>query len=304
MVAKGKRRTIAAAAAMGAVCLVLSGVAFACTAQATLTSNTPTGDVGSSVTLTGRGYQPATNASPAVPVDIRWGGAAGSLLAQPVPDESGSIFARVTVPADAAPGHVVITSRQRIVTSGGAEGYLGSAVAFEVTGAPAPAPVSPAPVPQQPSPTPQPAVAPVASPAPAASPATAAAPTAAPVADSRAVRRPAPAPAAPAAPVAAAPAQATAPAPAPTPEVAAAPAPEAAAAPAPTPVPDVVRPPRVADEPAAAVTMRARSGDTSPWLAPMILIGVALAVASTAIVAKDSRRRRVETVKAEVNKVG
>ncbi len=59
----------------------------------------------------------------------------------------------------------------------------------------------------------------------------------------------------------------------------------------------------MADKPAVALTTNASSSsDTSPWLAPMILLGVALAVASSAIVAKDSRRKRVETAKAQVTK--
>ncbi|MGI8683617.1 MAG: hypothetical protein ACR2MO_00680, partial [Acidimicrobiales bacterium] len=72
-------------------------------------------------------------------------------------------------------------------------------------------------------------------------------------------------------------------------------------APGTPPVAPAVRPGRVAESPERATTTRHTGGSPSPWLVPMILVGVALAGASSAIVAKDARNRRAQPAKAEAN---
>ncbi|MGI8683513.1 MAG: hypothetical protein ACR2MO_00140, partial [Acidimicrobiales bacterium] len=165
-----REKMLATTVAAAVVLVLAGGIAFACLAQATLTSNPGAGDAGTAANVTGRGYQ----AAPAgAPVDLRWNGAAGALLAQAVPDENGNFTASVTVPADIAPGFYIISGIQRVVGPNGAESFVRPNAVFEVVGAPAPPPPAKAVVTTQP---------PAAQPVAAAQPAPAAAPAPAPAA--------------------------------------------------------------------------------------------------------------------------
>ncbi|MGH9166116.1 MAG: hypothetical protein ACRDZW_11500, partial [Acidimicrobiales bacterium] len=103
------RPSVLVAAACAVVGVVTTGtIAFACTASATLTADPPAGPVGTSVAITGNSYTPSGPA-----VAVRWGGAAGALLAQVAPDPSGAIATRIAVPANAGAGHYIITAVQK-----------------------------------------------------------------------------------------------------------------------------------------------------------------------------------------------
>ncbi|MGH9156173.1 MAG: hypothetical protein ACRD1K_10160, partial [Acidimicrobiales bacterium] len=129
------RTSALAAAACAVIGVVTAGtVAFACTASATLTTDPAEGTIGSSVGVTGNGY-----AAAGPPVAVRWGGAAGTLLAQVAPDATGAIATRVTVPANAAAGHYIITAVQKGVDERGAAVSWSRSAAFQVLGDPAPA---------------------------------------------------------------------------------------------------------------------------------------------------------------------
>lgn len=143
--------------------------AFACSDNASITSNPSVGLAGSQVTVTGKQFN-----SPDVgtPVEIRWNSSTGALLGS----AAGMSFSvTVQIPANAAPSNNYIVAVQRLKADNSTSWVR--ATPFEVT-APTPAPTVPAAAPASatdptpvptPSPTPEPATSPTASPAPAAS---------------------------------------------------------------------------------------------------------------------------------------
>ena len=273
--------TLVLAAAAG---LVAAGAAFACTAQATLSVSPPQGPVGTPFTVTGNGFVAGAA------VNVRWGGASGALVGQPVADETGRVAVSGTVPAEAPAGAVIINGSQKTTNAQGNEVFFNTSVLFTVTAETAQQP------PPQPTPVTQPPAAPVAqapAPAPAVQPASA--PAVQPVTSNQAAAAarttaaaPVPAPARQPATQTSPQAAAAAPKPDDPPPTPAAATPDQAAA---EPTPEA----RVA-EPAPAArpvpTTRTSDGGTPGWLLPAIVIGVALAVASCAVVAGATPRRR------------
>ena len=282
MVQSRRRNMVAAAVFAATVGLVAAGAAFACTALASLSVTPQQGPAGTPITITGNGLAP--NAA----VSFRWGGASGTVLAQEFADDTGRAAASTTVPADAQAGAVVISVLQK--NSAGEE-VVRNNVIYTVGHAVVDQPTSqPAPVAQQPAAPVAQAPAPVAQPVPAAQ--------TAPSSQAAAV-------ASPALPVTRQPAtrtapQVAAPAPQPAPQPAtpaAAPAPVAADAPVQTPQVRVAEPDTGGR--AVAVDRSSRSTEsesgTPGWLVPAMLLGVVLAVASCAVVAGGTPRRRARS---------
>jgi len=107
MTRSASRRTMAAAVGGFASLAALAGVgssAWACTGAAASTSISPkVGMVGAQVTVAGTGYAGA-------PVEIRWNGTTGPLLATAV---GPNFSVAVNVPANTAPGMFYIAAVQR-----------------------------------------------------------------------------------------------------------------------------------------------------------------------------------------------
>lgn len=138
---------------MGA--MLLAGAAFLIVGAATAWACAPTtqvratpsdGTAGSTIQVQGTGFAAADG-----PVNIFWGGRAGTLLATATADASGNFSTSATIPASASPGTHFMEAVQ---------GSRSANFAFTVQAAePAPAPPAPAPQPQpQPQPQPDPVV--------------------------------------------------------------------------------------------------------------------------------------------------
>lgn len=95
-----------AAAAM----LLMSAVAaYACTNLATLNLSEGSGAAGADIDVTGSAFSTGDSAQP---VEIRWGGTEGEVLATAEPDSTGAIETSVTIPEDAEPGYHVLVATQ------------------------------------------------------------------------------------------------------------------------------------------------------------------------------------------------
>jgi hypothetical protein len=90
------------------------GSAFACTNLATISLSSGFGHPGDKVTIIGSSFPVPrpTSATPATPVVIRWKSIDGPVIADAVPDRTGTISATFTVP-QSEPGNVVIVAVQR-----------------------------------------------------------------------------------------------------------------------------------------------------------------------------------------------
>lgn len=99
-------------AAGAALTLVVGATAFACTNLATLNLSSPAGKVGDTITVTGSSFQVGRGDAATLPVQLRWNGVNGTVLAETVPDRAGNISATFTVP-EGAPGYYVLVATQR-----------------------------------------------------------------------------------------------------------------------------------------------------------------------------------------------
>ena len=262
------------------VAVVLVAPAFACTELANLSTSPARGEAGAVVNVSGTQFLPERA------ITVHWGGSSGALLASTTTDGAGSFAATITVPAGVTP-----TTPAQIFAVQTGSGSRAVAVEFNKQ-APAAAPVvQPAPV-AAPAPTAQAAPAPAAS-APAAQAApSAAAPAPARTAPQAPARQPVAAPAAVAAPAppAAAPA-----APAPAPAPVAAPVPQAIdrgelqAIQQPAPAQPVL-----ASDAAAMGGPRTIEQGSPLWVVvPLVLVGLTLFAAASAVVVHEVRARRV-----------
>lgn len=125
-------------AAAFALAMLLAAVPAHACAPVTKASASPSqAEAGSQITVNGTGFN-----SEGAPVEIRWGGAGGQLLATTAVNEQGNFSAAVTVP-DREPGTYWLQARQGSTTAN---------FEFEVTGSSAPeqeAPVEDEPAPKE-----------------------------------------------------------------------------------------------------------------------------------------------------------
>ena len=92
--------------------VALAGVAaFACTNLATLNVSRAAGNPGDVVAVTGSSFAVAKEGAAPSPVQLRWNGMAGPVLAEAVPDTAGNISATFSVP-EAKPGQHVLEATQ------------------------------------------------------------------------------------------------------------------------------------------------------------------------------------------------
>ncbi len=99
--------------AAGAVAsLVVGAAAFACTNLATLNLSSTAGKAGDVVTVTGSSFAVGRGDAATLPVQLRWNGVDGMVLAEATPDRAGNISATFTVP-DGMPGYYVIVATQK-----------------------------------------------------------------------------------------------------------------------------------------------------------------------------------------------
>ncbi|MEW6153682.1 MAG: hypothetical protein AB1673_06800 [Actinomycetota bacterium] len=108
------RKKVAVAFGAAATATVLTGAAvFACTNLATLNLSSAAGKPGDTVTVTGSSFRVnAQDVASSFPVQLRWNGVDGAMLAEVQPDRVGNISATFTVP-DGQPGYYVLVATQR-----------------------------------------------------------------------------------------------------------------------------------------------------------------------------------------------
>lgn len=290
---RGLRRVVAGGT-LATVALLAVAPAFGCGATNGNPQVSPArAEAGAVVNMSGTAYRPELGE-----VFIKWGTATGTLLASAPVNADGTFGpVPVTIPASAEP------SRFYQITVYQPAEPIARSVTVEITSTPAPQ-AQPAPAPAPANPSSQPATG--SQPAPSGQPLAASPPaataTAAPAPAPRATARPAPAPSAPAQsppPVAPAAAPGAPPAmpsdtPAPSaaldlPEVTETDPAGLAATGAPTPAQ-----PLVVSDPAAMGGPRTIDGGPSLWvLVPLVLVGLTLFAAASAVVVHELRRRRL-----------
>jgi hypothetical protein len=107
------RKKIALSGVVGAaVSVVVGATAFACTNLATLNLSSTAGKAGDTVTVTGSSFAVGRGDAPTIPVQLRWNGVDGMVLAETVPDRAGNISATFAVPKG-APGYYVLVATQK-----------------------------------------------------------------------------------------------------------------------------------------------------------------------------------------------
>lgn len=283
--------------------LLVVGPALACTPGATISSEPARGEAGTSVSLSGTGFDPVGS-----PIAIKWAGPNGRLLATTNPAPSGTFAASVVVPADARTGYQQLSAVQTKADGGTATASFAFMVqartASPSTPVPGPAPGAPSAAPT-PAATPEP-VATAAAPVEPAPPtistpqvpqATAPRPTGAPSPAPPALRSPATARPSPerlpaSATSALAPTSGEAAA---SGAVATANASPVLADPAPLAgLPPVPVAPAAAENAALAASGSAENGgDRSVWvLVPLITVGALLFAAAAAVVVHEAREKR------------
>ena len=99
-------------AASAVASLVVGAAAFACTNLATLNLSSTAGKAGDVVTVTGSSFAVGRGDAPTFPVQLRWNGVDGMVLAETTPDRAGNISATFTVP-EGMPGYYVLVATQR-----------------------------------------------------------------------------------------------------------------------------------------------------------------------------------------------
>lgn len=138
----GKRIWVVVALGLLAIPVGAAGVAYACTALATITASSGSAIVGTTVTVTGKGFAPHDPADiRSTPAIVHLDSATGPVLgtAAPSSNNTGGVFSvDITVP-DVAPGdHILIATQNGI---DGAPAY-GTPARTVLTVDPAPAPVA------------------------------------------------------------------------------------------------------------------------------------------------------------------
>jgi hypothetical protein len=99
-------------AAVAAATVFVGAAAFACTNLATLNLSSTAGKAGDVVTVTGSSFAVGRGDAPTLPVQLRWNGVDGMVLAETVPDRAGNISATFTVP-EGQPGYYVLVATQK-----------------------------------------------------------------------------------------------------------------------------------------------------------------------------------------------
>ena len=108
-----KKRGALLVTAAAAVSVVVGATAFACTNLATLNLSSTAGKSGDPVTVTGSSFNVnSRDLSASTPVNIRWNGTEGAVLATVMPDKAGNISATFAIP-DGQPGYYVIVATQK-----------------------------------------------------------------------------------------------------------------------------------------------------------------------------------------------
>jgi hypothetical protein len=95
-----------------AAIVFVGAAAFACTNLATLNLSSSAGKAGDVVTVTGSSFAVGRGDAPTLPVQLRWNGVDGMVLAEAVPDRAGNISATFTVP-EGQPGYYVLVATQK-----------------------------------------------------------------------------------------------------------------------------------------------------------------------------------------------
>ncbi len=103
--------TVAALVALAGGAALWAGSAFACTNLATISLSAAAGHPGDRIVVIGTSF-PVSRTMPPTPVVLRWGTTDGHILAEAVPDRTGTVSATFTVP-QGAPGNVLIVAVQR-----------------------------------------------------------------------------------------------------------------------------------------------------------------------------------------------
>jgi hypothetical protein len=99
-------------AAVAAASVVVGTAAFACTNLATLNLSSTAGKAGDVITVTGSSFAVGRGDAPTLPVQFRWNGVDGMVLAEAIPDRAGNVSASFTVP-EGAPGYYVLVATQK-----------------------------------------------------------------------------------------------------------------------------------------------------------------------------------------------
>ncbi|MGH9276493.1 MAG: hypothetical protein ACRD12_00055, partial [Acidimicrobiales bacterium] len=132
-----RRHLLGAIPVVGAAIGALGAAAFACITPATISLSAAAGRPADVITVTGAAFRAPDN-SPN-PVQVRWNGVDGSVLAEVRPTPEGTFTTTVKIP-DGAPGWYVITATLRDGSGEPVPGTPGRAL-FEIQGAAA-APVA------------------------------------------------------------------------------------------------------------------------------------------------------------------
>lgn len=106
------RKRALAGAIGAAVSVVVGAAAFACTNLATLNLSSTAGKAGDTVTVTGSSFAVGRGDAPTIPVQLRWNGVDGVVLAETTPDRAGNISATFKVP-EGMPGYYVLVATQK-----------------------------------------------------------------------------------------------------------------------------------------------------------------------------------------------
>ena len=106
------RKRALAGAFGAAISVVVGAAAFACTNLATLNLSSTAGKAGDTVTVTGSSFAVGRGDAPTIPVQLRWNGVDGTVLAETTPDRAGNISAAFTVP-EGMPGYYVLVATQK-----------------------------------------------------------------------------------------------------------------------------------------------------------------------------------------------
>lgn len=103
------RRVVTVLVAVAVMLMGSAMAAFACTNLATLNLSETVAQPGTEIDITGTSFATADS-----PVQVRWDGTDGAVLAEVATDGTGTFETVVTVPADAEPGHHVLVVTQMV----------------------------------------------------------------------------------------------------------------------------------------------------------------------------------------------
>ena len=109
-----ERRVLGFLGAAGAIMVALGTTAAACVNLASLNLSSASGKPGDTITVTGSSFSTVCICGPQSPptqVKIRWNGVKGDVLAEMMPERTGTVSATFTVP-HVAPGYYVIAATQ------------------------------------------------------------------------------------------------------------------------------------------------------------------------------------------------